>query len=196
MADQKGRIIKPLSNTDEEIQAVPWPRGVRPGIPEASAVREINFGEGIAFSGPSRSDLPAIPKPIVKPRTIPSQADMPALEAVGIEGNLSYIAKLLSSVLLQPESFVTSQMTCQVANRGYQLPDIVIPPLRRVVIKAWFTNVGVIYLAHRQSDSQAVAVAWPLIANEGVGIETPNVNDIWVMATVANEGVNILVEQL
>lgn len=185
----------PTGQPGEEIQRIPSPWGQ--GLPEEGGppIRQINFNEGIAWSGPTSGDIPPIPKPL--PITVPisPHATGPKIETVDPNLNIALIAQLLSSVLIQPRSFMTGHMTCGIANRGYQLPDVVVPPTLSVVVKSWFTNAGVIYVAHRQSDAQSTAVAWPLIANEGVGFRIPNVSGIWLMATVAGEGASFAVEQ-
>lgn len=191
----RGNIAPPPGgHPDEEIRPVPWPYG-KEKIPNGPPVVEIKFDEGIAWDGPGSRDMPPIPKPMQKTVNVPLVPGGPEIKTVDFQTNIATITQLLASAIIQPRSFVTGNMTCAVANRGYQLPDVVIPPTLSIVIKAWFTNVGQIYIAHRQSDSQSVAVAWPLIPNEGIAYRIPNANGVWIMATVAGEGGSYTVEQ-
>lgn len=177
----------------------PWDREegapVSPG-PEFPAIREITFDN--PYEGPTSGDLPAIPKPITTTPGIPRPENIP-LPPPAQPGSgatyLEYIAKAMAQILDQPKSFVTGNVTCLLANQGYQLPSFEIPLFSQVVIQAWFTNVGVIYVAYRQSDAQNIAVGFPLIANAGVGYRIRNTNGVWIMATVAGEGASFTVEQ-
>lgn len=192
MAESRGGIL-PIPNSDEEVEHIPWPGGGR--LPRGVPVQKIDFSKGFSWNGPTTKDLPSVPKPMQKTETIHVPANLPEIQTVDPAININFIARLLSSVLMQPRSFTTGNMTCGLANRGYQLPDTPIPVWHRVVVKAWFTNAGTIYVAYRQSSAQSVAVAWPLVPNESISYYIPNVNGIWIMATVANEGASFTVEQ-
>lgn len=162
--------------------------------PPAVAPMEVTFDKG--YEGPSASDMPSIPKPIARVSTT-KPVNEPSIKPVAVDmvSGINYLAEMVSLFAVRPGSFTTGHITCANANVGYQLPQFVVPLFKQVIVKAWYTNVGVIYIAYRQSDSQNTAVGWPLIANEGVGYDIPNTNGIWVMSTVAGEGVSFTVEQ-
>lgn len=155
-----------------------------------------------AYDGPTAEDIPSVPKPLATSTPKNAETIVPPPVKVtpqelpkGGTASLEYLAQVARLIITRPTAFVTGNVTCAVAGRGYQLPPFLIPLFKEVAVKAWFTNVGVIYVAYRQSDSQNVAVGWPLIANEGVGYDIPKTDDVWVMAAVAGEGVSFTVEQ-
>lgn len=164
-----------------------------PGPEEYPAIREVSFDN--PYAGPTARDLPGVPKPIS-----PLEPGVPKTETIklptGTPGSLEFIAQAMAQIIQQPRSFVTGNVTCLNANQGYQLPGYEIPLFMQVVVQAWFTNVGVIYVAFRQSDAQNVAVGYPLIATAGVGYRIRNTNGVWIMATVAGEGASFTVEQV
>lgn len=91
--------------------------------------------------------------------------------------------------------FITGQLICPIAFRGYPLPPFPIPKNKQLVVKALPLNTGYIYVAYTRADSQNMLVAWPLDANEGVGLFVKNASAVWVMADTINEGVAFTVEQ-
>lgn len=167
--------------------------------PSPESAEEPSPGEKLvtfdfSYEGPTGYDLPVVPKPITRISPVVSPEKTLKLPT-GVEASLEFIAKAMALLTSRPISFVTGNVTCQQSNRGYQFPNFEIPFGKKVVVKAWYTNVGVIYVAYRQADSQNVAVGWPLIANEGVSWEIPNVNGVWAMASTAGEGASFTVEQ-
>lgn len=186
----------------ESVRPLPSPwggqkKGEEPVTPPEEetppAVRLVTFDN--PYEGPTDRDNPAVPKPITPLSPVVSLPDVQTIP-VGSEGSLEYIAKAMAQIIQQPSAFVTGNVPCLIANRGYQLPNYQIPLFCQVVIQAWFTNVGIIYVAYRQSDAQNAAVGFPLIANAGVGYRIQNTSSVWVMATVAGEGASFTVEQI
>jgi|GEM_PF-3062879 len=97
-------------------------------------------------------------------------------------------------------TFTTGQVICTNLNQGFQLPSIPIPKNKQIVVKALPGNVGWVFVASMQSDSQNVNVAYPLLPQEGIGLFVKNANVIWVMAPppplgALNDGIAYLVEQ-
>lgn len=89
----------------------------------------------------------------------------------------------------------TGQLICTAAGVGYQLPDRAIPHDKELLVKAWPTNIGTIFVGRSKTEAQNAIVGWPLIGNEGVSFKVRNAKAIWVSATVAGERVAWAVEQ-
>lgn len=95
--------------------------------------------------------------------------------------------------------FATGQVLCPAINTGYQLPGFPIPRNKQLVVKALPTNAGTIYIAYSQGQSQNFNVAYPMVANEGVGLFLENSNQLWVAIPPAplgalNDGIAFIVE--
>lgn len=167
---------------------------VSPTKPEEgeTPVKLVSFDN--PYEGPTQRELPGVPKPLTPLSPRIEQPEITKLPE-GVQGSLEFIAKAMAQILQQPRSFVTGNLQCVVANRGYQLPSYEIPLFTAVVVQAWWTNVGIIYVAYRQSDAQNAAVGFPLAANAGVSYRIQNTNGIWIMATTVNEGASFTVEQ-
>jgi len=92
-------------------------------------------------------------------------------------------------------SFTTGHVVCSTVLQGFQLPSIVIPKNKQLVVKAHPGNVTWIYVARIQADSQNIGVAYILVPNEGLGLSVQNANAVWVMATTINDTAIYTVEQ-
>lgn len=90
--------------------------------------------------------------------------------------------------------FVTGQVLCTTALRGFQLPSFPIPKNKQLVIKALPGNVGWIYVGSTQADSQSLVVAYILVPNEAVGLFIQDSKEVWVMAPILNDGITFIVE--
>lgn len=91
--------------------------------------------------------------------------------------------------------FTTGQVPCPVVGFGYQLPSIVIPKNKQLIVKALPGNVTWMYVGVTQADSQNLMVAYILVPNEGVGILIQNADRVWVSAQTVNDGIVYMVEQ-
>lgn len=76
-----------------------------------------------------------------------------------------------------------------------QLPDVTVPNGFTVVIRADPTNTGIVYIATTVARLGAVATRAPLNAGDVVRFYITNVNLLHVAGSVANQDVNIFVEQ-
>lgn len=94
----------------------------------------------------------------------------------------------------QPK-FIVGQVICVIAGQGFQLPPMPIPKNKQLVVKALPGNVGWIWVAQVQADSQNMNVAYPLVPNEGIGLFVQNADRVWVMAPTVNDGIAFVVEQ-
>lgn len=88
----------------------------------------------------------------------------------------------------------SNRVLCPVANTAVKMPAAVIPEGHFVMIKALWTNGGVIFVG----GSAAVANpndGWPLIANEFVGYRIQNLEEVYISANTPGEGVSWTCEQ-
>jgi len=93
------------------------------------------------------------------------------------------------------DKFTTGQVITTVAGRGFQLPPIPVPKFKQVAVKALPGNVGWMFVGVSASQAQNASVAWPLVPNEGVRIFVNNMERIWVVSQIVNDGVAFIVEQ-
>lgn len=91
--------------------------------------------------------------------------------------------------------FTTGQVPCPIVGTGVQLPSIVIPKNKQLVVKALPGNVTWMYVGVTQADSQNLLTAYILVPNEGVGLLVQNADTVWVMAQTINDGIAYIVEQ-
>jgi len=91
--------------------------------------------------------------------------------------------------------FIVGHVICPVINTAYRLPPIPIPKNKQLVVKALPGNITWLWVGGTPTDSTNVNVAYPLVANEGVGLFVKNANSVWVMANTINDGVAFIVEQ-
>lgn len=62
-------------------------------------------------------------------------------------------------------------------------------PCKAVLIKALPTNTGIMYVGNAGDDTVSSSTGFPLSKNETVVVETLNLNNIWVDASVNGEKV-------
>ena len=80
-------------------------------------------------------------------------------------------------------------------NTAYQLPDIIVPDGFTLLVKAWFTNAGIIYVARSDPDARNINQVWPLIPNDFVGVNIKNANRLFLSGTAVGDFATLLVEQ-
>jgi hypothetical protein len=88
-------------------------------------------------------------------------------------------------------------------NTAYNLPAFPVPSGFTVMVKGYPTNVGLIFVAEDSNSALNVPIplvgnggsVWPLLPNEGVGLQVQNVNDIWVSTATAGDMVSWIVER-
>lgn len=93
------------------------------------------------------------------------------------------------------EKIFTGHVICNVANQAFQLPPIVIPKNKQIVVKAMPGNITWIWVGVSRSEAQDLNIAYPLVPNEGIGYFVKNADQIWVMTATVNDGVAFTVEQ-
>jgi len=97
--------------------------------------------------------------------------------------------------LQNPDNFITFRHTPAVAFTPEQLPPYDIPYKHALVVKAYHTNAGTMFIARTLAGCVQANIAYALIANEAVELEIKNSESIWVMANTAGDSVNCIVEQ-
>ena len=91
--------------------------------------------------------------------------------------------------------FATGQVICPVAGVAVQLPSYDIPKNKQLVIKALPGNAGWVFIGVRASDAQNPIVAYPMVAQEAIGLAVTNSDVVYVSAQNINEGIAFIVEQ-
>lgn len=106
------------------------------------------------------------------------------------------IAALGGEVTLEnPEHIGGGVVICPVIGQAVPLPPREIPWDKEVIIKAFSTNGGTIRVGNSKPDAENPGVGYPLIGNEAIGYKVKELSQLWICATVANEGANWTVEQ-
>jgi hypothetical protein len=98
-------------------------------------------------------------------------------------------------VFKNPSKIASSQLLCPVAGLAVQLPGYKIPYDKEFVIKALPTNFGTIRVGNTKMEAENAQLGYPLLGNEAVGLKIENSEQLWVCASIANEGVHWIVEQ-
>jgi hypothetical protein len=127
------------------------------------------------------------------------------LETLGVQGPGSQaLASAINNLvavlggepaLKNPPKIASSQLLCPVAGIAVQLPGYKIPWDKEFVIKAISANLGTIYVGNTKMEAENVQLGYPLIGGEAVGLKIENSEQLWISATIANEGVHWIVEQ-
>lgn len=89
--------------------------------------------------------------------------------------------------------FYTKSVVVPTPGTAVNAPAQAVASGYTITVKAKNTNTGRIKIGHSAAGAQG-ADAFTLGANEAVSIGNDNTNDIWIDATVAGEGVEIIVE--
>ena len=97
--------------------------------------------------------------------------------------------------LKNPEFIKAQQKLVLTAGTAVQMPSVLVPYDKEVVIRALRTNTGIIYVAPSKSDAEGHTSSYSLAPGEVVGYKIQNLNQIWVDASVSGEGVVWTVEQ-
>ncbi|MBD3320582.1 MAG: hypothetical protein GF350_05735 [Chitinivibrionales bacterium] len=108
------------------------------------------------------------------------------VNAIGADGTGS---------LQNPRSFIAWRFVPTAINTGEQMPSRMIPYGFHLVIKAYHTNFGIMYVAPSKPDAQNATSAYPLIANEAVELKIRDSEDAWIAATNLGDSVVCIIEQ-
>lgn len=94
-----------------------------------------------------------------------------------------------------PSYIKAKRKLVDTAGIAVQLPDVKIPEDFTVVIKALAANTGTIYVGNSKPEAEDTTMSFPLSAGESIEYEIQNLEQLWIDATVANEGITWTVEQ-
>ena len=86
-----------------------------------------------------------------------------------------------------------TRITINALVTAYQLPDIAVPDGFTIVIKAWPTNAGLIYVARSAPDARNVAQVFPLLPNDFVGEAVTNADVFYISGTAVGDFASVLV---
>lgn len=92
-------------------------------------------------------------------------------------------------------AFSSGEKTVAVIGTAEQLSAQAVPDGFAVVIKAKSTNTDVVHVANSKADAETDANAYRMTANEILTLFVSNLNEIWVDADVATEGISFAVEK-
>ncbi len=125
-----------------------------------------------------------------------------AQASISIEESTALILKGLKNIpgdgiiaKENPENFAAFVVLPTIVNRAIGLPQRHIPWDHALVIKAYHTNAGTMFIAQNAADAQNVNSSYPLIANEAVELKIRNADKVWVTANTLGDSVVCIVEQ-
>lgn len=78
---------------------------------------------------------------------------------------------------------------------AYRFPSIMVPDDMHLVIKAWPTNAGIIYVGGAAHEAINVNQSYPLLPNDLVSYRVDNAERIWVSGDTAGDFVVCTAEQ-
>jgi len=88
-----------------------------------------------------------------------------------------------------------SRITIAALNTAYRLPDIEVPDGFTILIKAWPTNAGIIYVAKSDPDARNINQVWPLIFNDFLGEAVTNADIFYISGTNVGDFVSVFAAQ-
>ncbi len=93
-------------------------------------------------------------------------------------------------------SFVTYQVSQPSPGNPVQLPNVVVPDGFTLVIRAYHTNKGIVYIGNTQTNAKAATGVCARIYADGIWtISIQNANAAWIDTDYAGEGVEVACEQ-
>lgn len=93
------------------------------------------------------------------------------------------------------ESATSTRVVIAALATPVQLPDIPVPDQFTMLIKAWYMNAGIIFVAESALAANGPNSVWPLVPNEFVGYRTQNANAFWITGNAVGDSVVVTVEQ-
>lgn len=117
--------------------------------------------------------------------------------AQGIENLNSQIVQggLVQGWPPNTENIEIARIDIGAVNTAYRLPDIDVPDGFTLIIKAWPTNGGIVYVAKSDPDARNINQVFPLLPNDVVGVNIKNAKSLYISGTNAGDFATILVEQ-
>lgn len=78
------------------------------------------------------------------------------------------------------DTAIMTRVAIAALDTPYRLPDIEVPDDMQLLMKAWPTNAGIIYVAREGPYARNVNQSYPLLPNENYGLRVKNANELWV----------------
>ena len=91
-------------------------------------------------------------------------------------------------------SWEHGQKTVTVPGVAEQLPDLAIPDGFELVVRALPANTNDIHLGKSKAKAESATDRLTFSKGNGITLKVKNANEVWVDATVADEGVDYWVE--
>lgn len=89
----------------------------------------------------------------------------------------------------------TRKHLVDTAGQAKQFPKLHIPPEMSVLIKALVTNAAMVYVANSKAEAEDHTLAYMMDSGDVVEYEISELEQLWLDAEVANDGVTWTVEQ-
>ena len=134
----------------------------------------------------------------VNPKRIASIEEQPSRLALlgGTEQIPATILPKTSATNPNPLSFITYRVKQPTPGTPVQGPNMKIPNGYDVVVRAFHTNLGIIYIGNSQANAvKSNQNTFPLYADQDIKLSLQNANAIWFDADNAGEGIAIISEQ-
>jgi len=96
-----------------------------------------------------------------------------------------------------PKHIRAGRVLSVVAGTAVQFPDVVVPYDFDVNLKALSTNGGIVYIGNSKPEAEnpSRTTSFPMEANDELKLEIGNLNQLWIDAAVAPDGLYWIVEQ-
>lgn len=124
------------------------------------------------------------------------------LESIASSGQLSttllnQIAQILGAPgagVGNPNTFKAFELRPSAASSPVQFPPFPVPYNMSVVIKARNGNLGTVYVAPSEGETQNSSSRFYLLQNETISYKVDNTNRIWLIVDNASDGVAVTLE--
>lgn len=98
--------------------------------------------------------------------------------------------------LENPELLSAGVKTVTTAGTPEQLPKLLIPYDKYVVLKALSSNTGTLYIGNTPLEASDTTKAYPMTAGEIVEIKIKDLGQLWIDVAVSGNGLAWIVEQI
>ena len=133
--------------------------------------------------------------------SLDERIDMTNKILINISGQLLVLLERMNTfmnttlVRTNPLKPISRQKLVPTAGTAVQLPNLTVPYDMEVVILALTTNTDTVYVASSKLEAEDSTMRFPLQPGEAVSYQIENLNELWIDADVADEGVVWTVEQ-
>ncbi len=114
---------------------------------------------------------------------------------VNLQSTINKLVDVMGGKFENPEMIAAQKQLVPSAGTAIQLPIVLIPYDKKVVIRALPANTGTIYVGNSKSDAEDTTKSFPLGNDDSVKYKIRELSQLWVNSTVNNEGIIWTVEQ-